>query len=850
MKKVILPILFILFSWYCTTLAQVVMINSFDNVKADTSFGWTSAVEGGHSYLRFSQDSTDKVEGAASLVVSTAIDSLHPWGSFSQVSWTAPAGQTLNWSSSDSLKLWIKIVKAPVYPQYMSFRIQLRDNGNSGIDAGETYIYQNDVNLDATTGWVLLTVPLHEINSNGRTVTPGDSGFVIAPGNWGGFTYNDDKLNIDKITGWNIVCVTTTTSANPNPPAGLTNIPADSLVMKIDGFERTGNKPVPIVIFNGIAVSGFCSPWSWGNAAFNVVEGAGPIQNSNAIVWTMGDQYGNGWNGIGWNIAPAFNLSGGWAVDSCKFMMKTNAVSDSFRVQFENGVGKVGYVFNAAKDTNWHQYSFPLRSFTLQDGTTGFDPAGVTVFGIMSQHDSAAGIAGKLVYITNLWTGNPKIDVIPPIAPTGILAVKNNDYTNTIIWADVPGQSNETYSVYYSLKPITDITAPGVEVATTGVIHGIDLYVHQLKAPATDQQVSYYYAVVCKSGAGISGVPGGSGSAITNTAKGIVSFNPTAPTNFQADGDLSEWANIKPFRLYTSDHSGTPVSNSKISSDSVSSGDIYVAVDKDYLYVAGHMNTNNMVFNASQSTYLNTSFDIFIGTYDWHGDAHTSLLTGAKPDYHLRFAQDRVLVDNNGTDSLEIPGSNYFYGPRFPDPLAGYNVEAKISWKDLAQKRKGGNTGTDNIFSPLEGMRIPFDIEINSCSPGATQRDGQIDYSPIAAGNSWSNVSLWAYSWIGTKWTTPVKDIKQTVYSYKLAQNYPNPFNPNTNIQYTLMRTGHVTLTVFDILGRKVATLVNQNQNAGDHTVNFNASRFASGVYFYQIEAGDFRNVKKMMLLK
>ena len=333
MKKVILPILFFVLAWSVKSFSQDFMIEGFDNYKTDTSFVWTSNVEGGNSYLRVSQDSTDYKEGAASLVVSTEIDSLHPWGSYSQIIWSAPTGTTLDWSSSDTLRMWIKIVKAPVYPQYMSFRIQLRDNGSSGTDAQETYIYQNDVCLDNAGDWFLLKVPLHEINSQNRTVTPGDSGFVEAPGSWGGFTYNDDKLNIDKITGWNIVCVTTTTSANPNPPAGFTNVPADSLVMKIDGFERTGNKPVPFVIFNGIAISSNCAPggFTWGNSSFQVVEGAGPIQNSNAIQWIMGDQYNNGWTGFGWNVSPAFNLSGSWATDSLKFMMKTNAVADSFR---------------------------------------------------------------------------------------------------------------------------------------------------------------------------------------------------------------------------------------------------------------------------------------------------------------------------------------------------------------------------------------------------------------------------------------------------------------------------------------------------------------------------------------
>ncbi len=90
---------------------------------------------------------------------------------------------------------------------------------------------------------------------------------------------------------------------------------------------------------------------------------------------------------------------------------------------------------------------------------------------------------------------------------------------------------------------------------------------------------------------------------------------------------------------------------------------------------------------------------------------------------------------------------------------------------------------------------------------------------------------------------------------YALLQNYPNPFNPSTIIKYSLAKAGPVSVKVYDVLGREVATLVNGDvQNAGPHQVTFNSNVLrggvASGVYFYKIESGSFRDVKKMMLLK
>lgn len=87
--------------------------------------------------------------------------------------------------------------------------------------------------------------------------------------------------------------------------------------------------------------------------------------------------------------------------------------------------------------------------------------------------------------------------------------------------------------------------------------------------------------------------------------------------------------------------------------------------------------------------------------------------------------------------------------------------------------------------------------------------------------------------------------------TFELKQNYPNPFNPSTKISYTLKNTGFVTLSIYNILGSEITTLVNEKQNTGSYIVNFDANDLTSGVYFYQITVGsEFRNLKKMMFLK
>jgi len=122
-------------------------------------------------------------------------------------------------------------------------------------------------------------------------------------------------------------------------------------------------------------------------------------------------------------------------------------------------------------------------------------------------------------------------------------------------------------------------------------------------------------------------------------------------------------------------------------------------------------------------------------------------------------------------------------------------------------------------------------------------------YWRVNASNS-SGESGWSPEWsFTTETATSINDL-EIPESFTLQQNYPNPFNPATTISYQLPEAAVVNLSVFDLLGRKVSVLVNRNQPSGNYTVNFDASGLSSGIYIYRLQAGDFLQTRKMILMK
>ena len=97
---------------------------------------------------------------------------------------------------------------------------------------------------------------------------------------------------------------------------------------------------------------------------------------------------------------------------------------------------------------------------------------------------------------------------------------------------------------------------------------------------------------------------------------------------------------------------------------------------------------------------------------------------------------------------------------------------------------------------------------------------------------------------------TSVAEEVRVPEQFSLRQNYPNPFNPSTTIRYELPNSSMVRLSAYDILGREVGVLVNERKNAGSYDVKFDGSKLASGVYFYRLQAGDFVQTRKLLLLR
>ena len=132
---------------------------------------------------------------------------------------------------------------------------------------------------------------------------------------------------------------------------------------------------------------------------------------------------------------------------------------------------------------------------------------------------------------------------------------------------------------------------------------------------------------------------------------------------------------------------------------------------------------------------------------------------------------------------------------------------------------------------------------------------GVIQFSGMISSISWNNpVSEYHHGFSIGVIDSAVLSINEQNNSvpkgYTLSQNYPNPFNPQTTISFSIARQTFVELTVMDVRGRKIATLVNKNLSAGTYNYKFDASQLSSGVYLYMIKTKEFTKVRKMLLVK
>jgi hypothetical protein len=844
MKKVLLFMVLSL----VPVLAFGQVIFNFDSAPADTNFwNWKSNHGGQHyevntsaapekGYVRLSYVTDQVQEGAGAMRYEYSAHNTESWGGYAKIEhFNLDTNAVYDYSKYDSIGFWYNNLSKQTLPGRAHVRFELYEvsdaaNGNATYSAGQCeFYYSFEYILDDEPGWKQFKLPL--LDGRNEDLMDEWNGGAFNRTGWAGISGND-ILNPDKIKGWGFEISISGAGEGDN----------SSGVILLDDLRLIHLGKKAIVFFNGREAANFMAgPWTWGQSACGYEEGAGVVAKTNAIKWTQGNEWGNGWSGMGWNLSPAVDMSTVWDSDSLSFYYKTDEGVGPIRFQLEDGAAKVGSVFTPIADNQWHRYAFKLSEMAPQDGTSGFKTNAVTVLGVMAE---ASAVAGKVVYLSNIWTGTPVIDVVAPNAPTGIAAIAQDGY-NLVIWEDVPGEEGEVYNVYASTKPFTSITDPGVMLIASKVAEGTQTFAHYIYSALTDKNKDYYYAVMCKD-ASSNESPAGIAGPFTNVAKGIPTIALNPPANFVADGDMTEWVNsgIMPFVLKPSTSN---IAYGQFSSDDDLTVTVWLAVDDNNLYMAADAIDDVYSYAEGGNWYEDDGIELYIGLYN-QGAVHTVFKRGAEPDYSFYFITTGLMWGNgSGGDFALYPNatpSNY----TFVDfGAADYACEVKIPLDSLVTH---GSVG-DTRFHPVNGMRIPIEIMFHD-SDAANVRAGVLSFSTNNADNAWQSPANWAFTWVGDQEEVTGVESKDvtSVETYSLSQNYPNPFNPTTTISYTLPKAGKVSIDIFNMIGQKVATLVNANQTAGIHTVAFDGANLTSGVYFYRLQAGNYTTMRKMVLMK
>ncbi len=177
------------------------------------------------------------------------------------------------------------------------------------------------------------------------------------------------------------------------------------------------------------------------------------------------------------------------------------------------------------------------------------------------------------------------------------------------------------------------------------------------------------------------------------------------------------------------------------------------------------------------------------------------------------------------------------------------NVTEAGTYKLLIIYQNFGDEQTGQVQVGSATLPITFEIDPDSVDLNALSGGFELISGNNTITLSGSNVLI---DYVQLNKETVISSIKDDglPLKFKIGQNYPNPFNPTTNISFTLTHAQQVKLTVYNLLGLEVATLVNSPMKAGSHTVQFDGNHLASGIYFYRIEAGDIVTQKRMLLLK
>tara|TARA_Y100001935_G_scaffold238369_1_gene224880 strand:- start:257337 stop:259205 length:1869 start_codon:yes stop_codon:yes gene_type:complete len=467
------------------------------------------------------------------------------------------------------------------------------------------------------------------------------------------------------------------------------------------------------------------------------------------------------------------------------------------------------------------------------------------------------------------------------VAPNAITGVEVNSDAgvNTITWpssADAGG-----YKIYFSENEITDLLADGVSLIASKTFED-DLAVdHTLEAPHPDlaKDFTAYYAVTATSEFGKESAPATVSS--TSDIKVIESYvaemdndaidamfdaidNETIPESSVMAGYFPD--GYTPFTInqdrYFVEAGLAPDDDADLSAK------FWIGYGEEFndLIIYSEITDESIVIASesigSAGAWSYDSYELGIGNYHPESfiisSTHATYSAGDEPDYQLRgglFSDRAPFIQawdggiTGGYGEGEIPNSLSIG----EETETGWRMLTLISTVSLSLGE--GNTSRAFDFPSSDSIQVyPFQAAVNDADDAT--RETQLGWSNRGGDGTWYNTP--------TKWQTiafvganrfPTGTSNEvdgdTPVEFSLEQNYPNPFNPTTNISFTLGNSTDVTLEVYNMLGQKVATLLqNEKLAAGSHTQAFNAANLASGMYLYRLSTPSFVKSRKMMLIK
>jgi hypothetical protein len=245
--------------------------------------------------------------------------------------------------------------------------------------------------------------------------------------------------------------------------------------------------------------------------------------------------------------------------------------------------------------------------------------------------------------------------------------------------------------------------------------------------------------------------------------------------------------------------------------------------------------------SADVMQYFHTIDNEDIDQYEEFGTWHTSVATIYGPTSRYTWLNSTPLASARFYTTLKKSGIYEILEivPSTVNSTDDALYEVRIGNELKASYRIDQNQGSGDWVS-IGSLYLPADTEIDlwikdsgKSTTGSVIRTDAIRFQLIE-----ENTGLQG------------QNSDNSFHTFQLNQNYPNPFNPSTVISWQLAVSSQVELTIYNMLGEKVSPLVSEHMNSGHHSIGFDGSGLASGIYYYQIIAGDYREVKKMILLR